>query len=163
VSHKTRLLLFIGLALIVRIILIPNPGFEADVSFWKSWGLATVDYGAVEGLKLTNNNYPTPFTYTLGAIVWTYGLFADPHNFQEFWSNTNVLFLTVSKMLPILADFGIAAFILSIGRGAVNRQPGALGFLTLIFRSWASHSTNYWRLFIYLIPSPLWMVRGGDR
>jgi len=127
VSHKTRLLLFIGLALIVRIILIPNPGFEADVSFWKSWGLATVDYGAVEGLKLTNNNYPTPFTYTLGAIVWTYGLFADPHNFQEFWSNTNVLFLTVSKLRLLLADFGIAAFILSIGRRSKS-TTGRFGF-----------------------------------
>lgn len=115
-SHKTRLLLCVGLALLLRVILIPNPGFEADISFWKSWGLATADYGAVEGMKLTNNNYPTPFTYTLGAMVWVYKLFADPHNFQEFWSNTNILFLTVSKMLPILADFGIAAIILYIGR-----------------------------------------------
>ena len=49
--------------------------------------------GAVEGIKITNNNYPTPFVYTLGAMVWIYKFFADPHNFQEFWKNTNLLFL----------------------------------------------------------------------
>ncbi len=109
------LLTLILLGLFVRLSLIPNPGFEADISFWKSWGLATVDKGAVEGIKITNNNYPTPFVYTLGAMVWIYKFFADPHNFQEFWKNTNLLFLTISKLFPILADFGIAALFLYIG------------------------------------------------
>lgn len=109
---------WIGLliALFLRLALIPNPGFEADISFWKAWGLAVVDKGIVEGLKVSNNNYPTPFSYTLGAMVWIYGLFADPHNFNEFWNNTNLLFLTIAKMLPIVADFGIAAIIIWIGQ-----------------------------------------------
>lgn len=111
-------LVLILLALALRLMLIPNPGFEADISFWKSWGLAAVDKGAVEGINITNNNYPVPFVYTLGAMVWIYTLFADPHNFQEFWKNTNLLFLTISKMLPILADFGIAGIILYIGKHA---------------------------------------------
>ena len=107
-----------ALALVLRLILIPNPGFEADISFWKSWGLATVDRGIVEGMKITNNNYPTPFAYTLGGLVWIYKLFADPHAFSEFWMDTNLLFLTISKMLPILADFGIAGLILLVGKRA---------------------------------------------
>lgn len=110
------------LGLFIRLTLIPNPGFEADISFWKSWGLATVDFGAVEGLKITNNNYPTPFVYTLGTMVWVYKLFADPHNFQEFWNNTNLLFLAISKFFPILADFGIAALLLYIGKSAGRRS-----------------------------------------
>lgn len=107
---------WIGLliALFLRLALIPNPGFEADISFWKAWGLAVVDKGIVEGLKVSNNNYPTPFSYTLGLMVWIYSLFADPHNFNEFWTNTNLLFLTISKMFPILADFGIAGIIVWI-------------------------------------------------
>ncbi|MBI5620865.1 NPCBM/NEW2 domain-containing protein [Candidatus Gottesmanbacteria bacterium] len=103
-------------AIILRLALIPNPGFEADVSFWKAWGLAVVDKGIIEGLKVSNSNYPTPFMYTLGAMVWIYKLFADPHNFNEFWNNSNLLFLTISKALPILADFGIAGIILWITR-----------------------------------------------
>ena len=75
------------IAVLLRLMLIPNPGFEADVSFWKSWGLATVDMGIVEGMKATNFNYPTPFAYTLGVLVWLYSLGADPHNFNQFWTN----------------------------------------------------------------------------
>lgn len=118
--------LLIFIAIIIRFACIPNPGFEADVSFWKSWGLATYDKGIVEGMKVTNNNYPTPFAYTLGSMVWIYSLVKDPHNFNEFWSNTNLLFLTISKLFPIVADIGIAGIILYIGK----RQK-ALRFPTL--------------------------------
>jgi hypothetical protein len=111
-------------ALLLRLILIPNPGFEADVSFWKSWGLAVLDMGVVKGVTVTNSNYPTPFNYVLGFMVWIYRLFADPHNFNQFWSNTNVLFLTISKAFPILADFGIAGIILWIGRIGLFVIPG---------------------------------------
>ena len=111
------------LALFLRLALIPNPGFEADLSFWKAWGLAVVDKGIIEGLKVSNSNYPTPFMYTLGAMVWVYKLFADPHNFNEFWNNSNLLFLTISKMLPILADFGIAGIIIWIGKRHSGLDP----------------------------------------
>jgi len=116
-KHGVILFLF-TLAFLLRLLLVPNPGFEADVSFWKSWGLATADYGIVEGIKLTNNNYPTPFAYTLGFMVKLYSLFRDPHTFNEFWQNTNLTFLAISKLFPILADFGIAALILWIGNNA---------------------------------------------
>ncbi len=123
----------------LRLTLIPNPGFEADISFWKSWGLAAVDKGAVEGIKVTNNNYPTPFVYTLGIMVGIYKLFADPHNFNEYWSNTNLLFLAISKLLPILADLGIALLILYIGKSttSASRKIGfpavSLSFFGLSF------------------------------
>lgn len=111
-ERKTLVIFLFSAAFLLRLILIPNPGFEADVSFWKSWGLATRDLGIVEGIKQTNNNYPTPFSYTLGFMVWIYGLFKDPHNFNQFWQNTNLLFLAISKMFPILADLGIAGMLL---------------------------------------------------
>jgi Gpi18-like mannosyltransferase len=104
------------LALIIRIILLPNKGFEADISFWKSWGLAVYDHGIVWGIENTNNNYPTAFAYVLGLMTWVYSLFADPHNFYEYWSNNNLLFMTISKMPSVLADFGIAGIILWIGK-----------------------------------------------
>ena len=106
------------LALFIRLLLIPNPGFEADVAFWKSWGLAVLDFGIIKGLPMTNFNYPTPFGYFLAVMVWMYRLFADPHNFNEFWLNTNLWFLFVSKMPAIIADFGIAGICLWIGKHA---------------------------------------------
>jgi Gpi18-like mannosyltransferase len=112
-------LFFIGtvfIAIAVRMIAVPNPGFEADISFWKSWGLAVYDHGIVWGIKNTNNNYPTAFAYVLGLMTSVYSIFADPHNFYEYWSNTNLIFLTISKMPSVLADFGIAAIILYVGR-----------------------------------------------
>lgn len=139
VRKKPLLLSLIALGVIVRLMLIPNPGFEADISFWKSWGLAAVDKGAVEGIKVTNNNYPTPFVYTLGSMVGIYKLFADPHNFNEYWSNTNLLFLVISKLLPILADLGIALLILYIGKNtkSAGRRMGfpavSLSFFGLSF------------------------------
>src|SRR3972149_10140706 len=94
----------IYLAILLRLILIPNPGFEADVSFWKSWGLAAKDKGVVWSLHNTNNNYPTPFAYVLGGMAWLYSLLANPHNYSQYWSNTNTWFLAVAKLPSILAD-----------------------------------------------------------
>jgi Gpi18-like mannosyltransferase len=111
-----HVLLFV--AVLLRFILIPNPGFEADISFWKSWGLAPYDHGIVWASQNTNNNYPTPFAYLLWGMTTVYSFFADPHIFNEYWSNTNVLFLTVSKLPSILADFGIAAIIFWVGKNA---------------------------------------------
>ena len=148
-AKKTILLSLLALSLFLRLILIPNPGFEADVSFWKSWGLATVDKGIVEGMKVTNNNYPTPFAYTLGAMVWVYKLFADPHAFNEFWKNTNLLFLTISKLFPILADFGIAAIILYIGKYSKK-----LGFPQLPF-------TVYQLLALVYLLNPIAIIDGA--
>lgn len=108
----------LALAIVFRIVLMFNPGFEADISFWKSWGLATYDKGIVEGMKVTNNNYPTPFAYVLGGMVGVYSLLANPHDFNAFWTNTNLLFLTISKMVPVLADFGIAFLLFYIGKHA---------------------------------------------
>lgn len=151
-----HLILIVAIAL--RIALIPNPGFEADISFWKSWGLATVDFGIVEGMKVTNNNYPTPFAYTLGAMVGMYKLFADPHNFTQFWQNTNLLFLTISKLAPILADIGIAALILYIGTHAKK-----LGFpdLNPWGRGRTIHVSLYELLAILYILSPISIIDGA--
>lgn len=144
----------IVLAVFLRILLIFNPGFEADVSFWKSWGLATYDKGIIEGMKVTNNNYPTPFAYTLGSMVWIYSRFANPHDFNTFWSNTNILFLAVSKLYPILADLGIAFVILFIGRRAKT-----LGFPDI---KWSLFGLSLYQLLSLLyILSPLGLIDGA--
>ncbi len=148
-SKKMLLSFIFAAAFLLRLLLIPNPGFEADISFWKSWGLATYDRGIVEGIKVTNNNYPTPFAYALGSMVWIYSLFKNPYNFNEFWTNTNLLFLTISKLYPILADLGIAALILYIGTKAK-----ALGFPAL--------SVSFYFLFsVFYLLNPVSLMGGA--
>jgi len=118
-DHPTLFLpVIVLIAVIVRIIFLPNPGFEADISFWKSWGLAVYDHNIVWSIQNTNNNYPTAFAYVLGAMAWIYSLFADPHNFREFWSNTNLIFLTIAKLPSVFADAGIFTIILWFGKRA---------------------------------------------
>lgn len=141
-------------AIIIRLALIPNPGFEADISFWKSWGLATYDKGIVEGMKATNNNYPTPFAYSLGAMVYIYSFFSDPHVFDEFWNNSNLLFLTISKLFPILADIGIAGIILYIGKHFVK-----LGFPSVSLRFFGL--SFYELLSLFYLFSPISIIDGA--
>jgi len=114
-SYKKWFIPFLFLsAFLLRMVFVPNPGFEADMSFWKSWGIAPYDHGIVWSAFNTNNNYPTPFAYLLWVVTSIYSLFASPHNFNEFWSNTNLLFLTLMKLPAVAADLGIAYIILNI-------------------------------------------------
>ncbi len=144
-----RLIIVFLLAMFLRLMLIPNPGFEADISFWKSWGLAAADRGVVWAMHNTNSNYPTPFTYLLGAMVKVYSLLADPHNFNEFWSNTNTLFLTIAKLPAILADLGIALFILWLGR---NSKRLSLPQLPII---------SYQLLAVFYLLNPVALIDGA--
>lgn len=125
-SHRLFLPFLFLTALLLRFCFVPNPGFEADIAFWKSWGLAPFDHGLVKGLSLTNNNYPTPFGYLLWIVTAIYSIFANPHLFAQFWANTNVLFLTIIKTPAVLADLGIAGCMIYVGKNAKK-----LGFPTL--------------------------------
>lgn len=108
------LLLFLGL--VVRFLFIPNPGFEADVAYWKSWSLAASDKGPLWTVTKTNYNYPPVFVYLLWVLGKVYALFANPHDFSHYWQNTNFLYLFLAKMMPILSDLGIAILLFFLGK-----------------------------------------------
>jgi NPCBM/NEW2 domain len=139
------------IAIILRFVLIPNPGFEADISFWKSWGLAPFDRGIVWSMHATNNNYPTPFAYLLWVMIKIYTLFGDPHNFYEFWNNVNLPFLFISKMPSIVADFGIAGLFLWIGK-----QGKRIGFPEFPRSFYLLLATIYLLHPIVLLDGALW-------
>ncbi len=113
-----QIVVILTLGAALRLLVVFNQGFEADISFWKSWGLAPYDGGLVWSLHNTNNNYPTPFAYILWFLTIVYSLFKDPHNFYEFWNNNNLLFLFLAKLPSILADFGIFGFFIFVGKNA---------------------------------------------
>jgi len=101
--------LFVGL--VIRLILVGNPGFEADISFWKSWGLAAIDHGIVWTSYNTNINYPPGFIYILWLMAKIYSLFADPRDYNSFWQVNNFIFLFSSKLIAIAADMAVASLI----------------------------------------------------
>jgi len=106
-----KLLIFLFLGFFIRLLLVPQPGFEADIAFWKSWSLAATDKGVVWLTENTNYNYPSGFTLVLWIIGKIYQVFANPHNFNQYWDANNYLYLLLSKLPSILADLAIAVII----------------------------------------------------
>ncbi|OGG19999.1 hypothetical protein A3D03_06185 [Candidatus Gottesmanbacteria bacterium RIFCSPHIGHO2_02_FULL_40_13] len=100
--------ILIVVGLVIRLMLIGNTGFLADVSFWKSWGLAAIDHGIVWTSFNTNINYPPGFIYVLWIMGKLYSLFGNPHDFNSYWRENNFAFLLVSKSIAIAADVFIA-------------------------------------------------------
>src|SRR3989339_1784113 len=99
---------------VVRLLLIPVPGFKADVAFWKGWGLAVADKGIIWLVNNTNYNYPPGFAYVLDLINKIYKLFADPYNISQYWLDNNLLYLFLFKLLIIASDIGIVFLIIKI-------------------------------------------------
>src|SRR3972149_2284024 len=105
--------ILIVVGLVIRLMLIGNTGFLADVSFWKSWGLAAIDHGIVWTSFNTNINYPPGFIYVLWIMGKLYSLIADPHDYFSFWRVNNFSFLLTSKSIAITADLAIAVLLYS--------------------------------------------------
>lgn len=112
---------FIFLGFLIRLLLIPSPGFKADIAFWKGWGLAGADNGVTWLVKNTNYNYPPGFAYVLSAIDKTYALFKNPYNLNEFWLDTNLLYLFLLKSLTIAADLLIVFLVIKIAKRVGSR------------------------------------------
>lgn len=100
---------FIGL--IIRLLLVGNTGFIADISFWKSWAIAALDHGIVWTTFNTNINYPPGFIYVLWLMGKLYSFIGDPHNYNVFWKENNFGFLLASKSIAIVSDL-IISFLL---------------------------------------------------
>ncbi|MBI2611893.1 NPCBM/NEW2 domain-containing protein [Candidatus Gottesmanbacteria bacterium] len=127
-----NLLYLLLIGLLIRLIFIPNTGFIADISFWKSWGLAARDHGIVWTAHNTNINYPPGFIYILWYMGESYSLFADPQNFNEFWDAGNLLFLAISKFPAILSDLGIAILIYIFSKNILKDEKQKESRLPLI-------------------------------
>ncbi|MDP3888550.1 MAG: NPCBM/NEW2 domain-containing protein [bacterium] len=105
-NWKIFALFFLGF--LIRLLLIPQAGFEADVAFWKAWALAASEKGIVWMTYNTNYNYPAGFALVLWLIGKVYQIFADPNNFNQFWQVNNYLFLFLAKMPAIISDMFVA-------------------------------------------------------
>ncbi|MFA6016876.1 MAG: NPCBM/NEW2 domain-containing protein [Patescibacteria group bacterium] len=105
--------LLLVLGFVVRLLLIPIPGFKADIAFWKGWGLAVVDKGIIWLVNNTNYNYPPGFAYILDLVGRAYKLFASPYD-SQYWMDNNLLYLFLFKIIIILSDIGMVFLIIKI-------------------------------------------------
>lgn len=118
-------ILFIVLGLFIRLLFIPHTGFEADMAYWKGWGLAALDKGPIWLVNNTNYNYPPAFIYVLQAINFVYALIQSPYN-TSYWANTNILYLLLVKAITIVADIGVTLLIAQFGAKCGKRRWGML-------------------------------------
>ena len=116
------------LSILVRVALIPLPGFKADIAYWKWWGMSAATDGFSGPLVNTAYNYPSFYIYILKATSHLYELLAG-YNFKLnpqdsfFWSDTNILYLFLIKFPYILADLGIGYLIYKIVKNVIARNP----------------------------------------
>ena len=99
--HK-MLFFTILIGLIFRILLIPHPGYEADIINWSKWAQAVVDHGFIWLVGNTQYNYPPGMIYIL------YGL----GKINQLIPNFPLLI----KGLTIFADIGIVILILKFAK-----------------------------------------------
>ena len=115
VRKSIPIFILILISLFIRIILIPHPGFEADMAYWKGWGLAVVDKGILWLVSSTNYNYPPAFAYILYVVNKIYAAITSPYS-MSYWTNTNLLYLFLIKIITIAADFANALLIYKIAK-----------------------------------------------
>src|SRR3989344_4959925 len=108
--------IFLGFGLLIRLLLVPIPGFKADVAFWKGWGLAVADKGILWLVNNTNYNYPPGFAYVLWAINKVYALFKNPYDINEYWADNNMFYLFLIKLITIAADLLVVWLIIKIAK-----------------------------------------------
>lgn len=112
---------------LLRLFLIPLPGFKADIAYWKWWGMSSANDGIVGPLINTAYNYPSFYLYILKATSHLYEFFTgfnfknDPHN-TFFWNDANFLYLFLIKLPYILADLGIGFLIYSIVKDIAHKR-----------------------------------------
>jgi len=119
-SRKSSLLhlfviFFIGL--IIRLIFIPQPGFEADIAYWKWWGDEAAKVGAAAMIMGTGINYPPFFAFVLELIGRLYYLLGGTK--ETLFNVNNLLFLFLAKILPILTDLGTAFLIYKLCKNVI--------------------------------------------
>lgn len=114
--------IFLLIGFFIRFLLIPVAGFKADMAFWKSWGLAAADKGIIWLVKNTNYNYPPGFAYILYLINKIYAFFKNPYVIADYWSDNNLLYLFLIKMITIAADIAVVFIILKIGNGLWKKE-----------------------------------------
>ncbi len=105
------LIVIIFIGLVIRLLLVGNTGFVADISFWKSWGLAAINHGVVWTSFNTNINYPPGFIYILYLMGKIYTFLGGTLDYNSFWRENNFLFLFASKSIGIIADIIVAVLI----------------------------------------------------
>jgi Gpi18-like mannosyltransferase len=128
---KSTVYLVFFLAAFLRLVLIPHPGFLADIAYWKWWTRDSADHGLVHTITSTGINYPPLYLVVMKVTGHVYSLFADAHNEAAYFDKSNLLFLFLIKLPYIAADLIIGYIIYSSLRNQFKFKTLSLSFLNL--------------------------------
>ena len=102
--RSARLLFALGLGyLILRVILLHNPGHTFDLDLYREWLLKVGESGVTQVYRTSNMDYPPLYAYILEPFAWIYRLLSG-----FGWTGLATLTVLV-KLPPTLFDLGIAA------------------------------------------------------
>jgi hypothetical protein len=104
-SHLVALAVGLLAGLIVRAVLLPQPGLAGDIDEFASWvhALAIGDFGHAYDIDLT---FPPVMVYVWGALAHLEPAFRTVTDASDPWIRV------VMKLSPTLADLGLAAAVL---------------------------------------------------
>jgi len=161
---KYRLLIILGLGLLIRLFFVPQPGFSADIAYWKWWGMDAFRDGVVHTITYTGYNYPSFYLYVLAATNGIYSLFS-PLDTDVFWNENNVLFLFLIKLPYILADIGAGYLIFNIIKKTVSEKWAIMAASFYIFNPVVIFNSSFWgqtdNLAAFLVLAVLWLLFKG--
>lgn len=131
-SKKQIVFILIFLGFLIRFFLLPFPGHEHDMAFWKAWSLLGADKGPVELVASGNfYNYPSFFAVFISIFGLVFKLIQNPYNVQKYWSTTNFTYLILFKILAVFGDAAIAWLIYRLAKAKLGQKIAAI--LSLFF------------------------------
>lgn len=137
-----------ALALFVRLVFVPHPGFLADIAYWKWWTKDSAQHGLVHTVTQTGINYPPLYLVVMKATGHVYSLFGNLNDDKTYWDKSNLLFLFLIKIPYIAADLAIGYLIYDSLRKQFKFKTIVLPFSNL-------------NLDLSLVASALWLFNPG--
>lgn len=143
IVQKYKLGLILVLGFLIRLFFVPQPGFSADIAYWKWWGMDAFKKGVVHTVNYTGYNYPSFYLYILALTDGIYSLFS-PLDTDFFWNENNLLFLFLIKLPYILADIGAGYLIYKIIKKEVSEKWALVCSCFYIFNPVVIFNSSFW-------------------
>jgi Gpi18-like mannosyltransferase len=130
--NKRAIYILIFLGFFIRFFLLPFPGHEHDMAFWKAWSLYGADFGPIKLIEnLPYYNYPSFFAVFISVFGVIFKLIQSPYNVVRYWQTTNLTYLFSFKIWSISGDVIVAWLIYTFGSKLTGKKIGLI--LSLFF------------------------------
>lgn len=136
--HRPEFYLLMGAAIVVRLIIAPDPGFIGDVNLYKDWALTLADPNRIMGIYHPGSSvdYPPLFLYILAPIGWLVRACC--------WQNST-LFTILIKLPALITDLIVAAVLYrTVYRNNTSARHALLVTGLFVFNPVVLMDSAYW-------------------